>query len=71
MRRVDEHWPFTQGDAQDLAAKVRWAADHPEEMRHMGASARQVYESKYTPEANFSLLMGIYEGVIRQSPPAP
>ncbi len=62
---------FTPGDARDLAAKVRWAADHPEEMRHMGANARRDYEENYTPEVNFKLLMAIYEGVIRQSPPAP
>lgn len=71
MRRVDEHWHFAPGDAQDLAAKVRWAADHPAEMRDMGANARREYESKYTPEVNFNLLMAIYEDVIRQSPPVP
>ncbi len=60
---------FTPGDAQDLAAKVRWAADHPEEMRRMGANARRAYEEKYTPEANLRQLMAIYEDVIRQSPP--
>ncbi len=55
---------FTPGDPQDLAAKVRWAANHPEEMRRMGANARRAYEERYTPEANYRLLMTIYEDVI-------
>ena len=51
---------FTPGDAANLAAKVRWAASHPDEMRRMGANARRVYEKKYTPEANYRQLMAIY-----------
>jgi len=55
---------FTPGDAGDLAAKVRWAAEHPEEMRRMGANARKVYKAKYTPEANYQQLMNIYRQAI-------
>ncbi len=55
---------FTPGDAADLAAKVRWAADHPEDMRRMGANARRVYEEKYTPEENYKQLIAIYEQAI-------
>lgn len=58
---------FTPGDAADLAAKVRWAAAHPEEMRRMGANARRVYEDKYTPEANYRQLISIYEQAIEYS----
>jgi glycosyltransferase involved in cell wall biosynthesis len=52
---------FAPGDAVDLAAKVRWAVAHPEEMRRMGANARRVYEEKYTPETNYRQLMAVYE----------
>ncbi len=55
---------FTPGDSDDLAAKVRWAAEHPDEMLRMGESARQIYEEKYSPEANYPQLMAIYEEAI-------
>ncbi len=55
---------FTPGDANDLAEKIKWAAAHPEEMIVMGRRARQVYESKYTPEKNYRMLMEIYEEAI-------
>ena len=58
---------FTPGDADDLAAKVRWAADHPDEMRRMGLNARKVYERKYTPEANYRRLITIYEEAIAEN----
>lgn len=51
---------FAPGDAEDLAVKVRWAHEHPDEMRVMGDNARREYELKYTPDRNYSLLMGIY-----------
>jgi glycosyltransferase involved in cell wall biosynthesis len=51
---------FTPGDAQDLAAKVEWAWSHPEEMRSMGEQARREYETKYTAEKNYPMLMEIY-----------
>jgi glycosyltransferase involved in cell wall biosynthesis len=51
---------FAPGNAEDLAGKVRWAAANPEQMRLMGEKARQVYEEKYTPEANYRQLMEIY-----------
>ena len=56
---------FTAGDAEDLAAKVRWVAEHPDEMREMGLNARRVYELKYTPEANYRQLMAIYDEAVQ------
>lgn len=58
---------FTPGDADDLAAKVRWAVDHPEELRLMGANARRAYEEKYTPAINYPQLMAIYQAAIHES----
>jgi glycosyltransferase involved in cell wall biosynthesis len=55
---------FILGDKADLAAKVRWAADHPDDMRRMGANARRVYKQKYTPEANYRQLVAIYAQAI-------
>lgn len=58
---------FTAGDAEDLAAKVRWAVAHPDEMRDMGRTARCEYEARYAPEVNYRQLMAIYE----QAAPRP
>jgi glycosyltransferase involved in cell wall biosynthesis len=52
---------FTPGDADDLARKVEWAWTHRDEVRTMGKEARHDFESKYTAEKNYPLLMGIYE----------
>ena len=58
---------FSPGDPDDLAAKVGWATTHPEEMRRMGAAAREVYEERYTPDKNYTQLMSIYLDVINGS----
>lgn len=52
---------FTPGDPQDLADKVEWAWTRPDLTDSMGREARADYESKYTPERNYHLLMTIYE----------
>jgi len=55
------------GDAQDLANKVEWAWSHPVELVNMGHMARKKYESDYTPEKNYELLMGIYQQALAAS----
>jgi glycosyltransferase involved in cell wall biosynthesis len=52
---------FETGNFQDLADKVLWANEHPNEMERMGRNARREYEAKYTPERNYQMLMSIYE----------
>ena len=58
---------FLQGDCDDIATKVRWAHQHPEAMRLIGANARRVYEERYSPSVNFRQLAKIYEAAIEQS----
>lgn len=58
---------FEPGNAHDLAAKARWAADHPDEMRRLGENARREYEEKYTSERNYEMLMKIYEQAIHHA----
>ncbi len=58
---------FEHGDPVDLAAKVRWAVAHPDEMRRMGRNARRVYEAKYTPEVNYGQLMDVYKQAIESN----
>ena len=55
---------FNPGDPVDLAAKVVWLWNHPEESDRMGRNARKEYEDKYTPERNYQMLMKIYEKVM-------
>jgi glycosyltransferase involved in cell wall biosynthesis len=52
------------GDSDELANKLRWALAHPEDMAAMGRRARQLYESRYTPEANYQQLLTIYAEAI-------
>lgn len=55
---------FNPGDPDDLARKVDWAWDHPDEIREMGRQARREYETKYTAEKNYPMLMEIYQRTI-------
>jgi glycosyltransferase involved in cell wall biosynthesis len=61
---VQEHLTglhFKPGNSLDLAAKVEWSWNHPLEVSQMGRAARAKYETDYTAEKNYSLLMDIYE----------
>jgi len=55
---------FRPGDPADLAAKVDWLLCHPTEFAHMRKEARREYETKYTAERNYGMLMEIYEQAI-------
>jgi glycosyltransferase involved in cell wall biosynthesis len=55
---------FTPGDAGELASRVEWACDHPNEMRSMGREARREFEVKYTAEGNYPMLMDAYRRAI-------
>lgn len=55
----------TPGDPADLAVKVRWAHEHPDEMRRMGRQAQEVYQRRFSAEVNYPQLMAIYEKAIK------
>lgn len=55
------------GDAAELAAKIEWAHANAERMREMGRAARREYETRYTPERNYQLLMDIYREAILET----
>ncbi|RZI86208.1 MAG: glycosyltransferase [Rubrivivax sp.] len=59
---------FEPGNAADLATKVRWANEHPQEMLGMGQAARAEYEHRYTPERNCAELVEIYAQAINGEP---
>ena len=58
---------FEAGNAHDLAEKVQWMNDHPEECAQMGINARKVFEAKYTADRNYEILMDIYQQAIEDS----
>lgn len=55
---------FEPGAADQLADRASWAWNRPDEMRRMGRRARREFESKYTAESNYPMLMNIYESVM-------
>jgi glycosyltransferase involved in cell wall biosynthesis len=58
---------FDTAAPEDLAAKVRWAVEHRDEMNGMGQNARRAYEKKYTAEKNYRMLLDIYVRAIREA----
>ncbi len=57
---------FESGSADDLAAKLKWAQQNPEQMRQMGRNARKKYEDEYTADQNYNQLIAIYREVIEE-----
>ena len=62
---------FTPGAPDDLATRVAWAWNHPQDMMEMGQEARREYEAKYTAERNYELLMEIYRRATARPQTAP
>lgn len=58
---------FEPGSASDLADKIAWAEAHPEAMRQMGRNAREVYETRFTPQVNYRQLMAIYQDAMEET----
>ena len=58
---------FEPGNAQDLAAKLRWAAEHPADMQRMGQAGRAEYEKNLTADANHRVLKAIYARAVAES----
>lgn len=58
---------FQPANPQSLLAKVREAWETPGLLAVLGAGARQEFESKYTEEANYKILMDIYQKAIEVS----
>lgn len=62
---------FESGSVGELAQKIQWLVDRPEEAIRMGQYGRRLTETKYGPEQAYSNLMKIFEQVIsRQVQPA-
>ncbi len=55
---------FEPGNANELAQKIAWATNHPDQMLGMGRAAYEEYQNKYTPEQNYASLMTIYQNAL-------
>jgi glycosyltransferase involved in cell wall biosynthesis len=51
---------FEAGNVQDIADKLQWAWQHPQEMDAMGRNARLEFEKKYTAARNIEMLESVY-----------
>lgn len=58
---------FEPGNPRDLADKLAWAQEHPEEMAVMGRNARAQYEAEFSADVNYRRLMEIYGEVLSES----
>jgi Glycosyltransferase len=58
---------FEAGSPDDLAEKVKWMYEHPDECKRMGLNARRAYEEKYTPERNYKILSSIYNETVKEN----
>lgn len=56
---------YSPGRAAELSEKVQLLLQHPALASKLGAAARKSYEARYTPEANYRMLLSIYEDAIR------
>ena len=64
---VDDHETgllFEPGNSADLARKMRWALDNPDQMAKMGLRARIKYEQLYTAEINYDRICKIYDDAL-------
>jgi glycosyltransferase involved in cell wall biosynthesis len=52
---------FRAGDSKDLACRLQWAQDHPDQLNLLRQSARHCYEQNYTASQNCDLLIHAYQ----------
>ena len=55
---------FEAGDSDDLADKMRWLADHPQECLNMGRGGRRLVEQEHNRELHYQRLMGVFSEVM-------
>ena len=58
---------FDPEDFGDLQRKLRWAWLHPAELAAMGAASLERFRQRYSADANYSMLMNIYQAVLSNS----
>jgi glycosyltransferase involved in cell wall biosynthesis len=59
---------FKSGDIYDFVDRIILMDTHPYLSGYLGFNARETYESKYTPEINYDLLIDIYDQLLTHKP---
>jgi glycosyltransferase involved in cell wall biosynthesis len=54
------------GDPEDLSRKILWMADHPEEIKRMGANSRRRYEELYTASRFIRNMSDVFDHVLQR-----
>ncbi len=55
---------FEPGNAESLAAAIKWMFENPEDCAEMGRCARDKFEKEYSSSRNMEILKSIYETAI-------
>ncbi len=63
-RKTGTH--FTPGDPDNLAAVLTQLFGNPATLGEMRAHSRTEYESRYTADANYKMLMNVYDAALKQ-----
>ncbi len=58
---------FRPGDAQDMMRQVTWLFENPAAAREMRQGARATYETSYTAERGYEMLMAVYESALERA----
>ena len=58
---------YKPGDAQELADQIALLQNNKALASQLGQEARRSYLEHYTPEANYNMLINIYNGVIEEN----
>jgi glycosyltransferase involved in cell wall biosynthesis len=59
------------GDPRDLAAKISWMIDHPEERTQMGREARTLTTREYSLETQAGRISDLYSSLIKEQTGGP
>jgi glycosyltransferase involved in cell wall biosynthesis len=62
---------FQAGNSADLREKIDWINNHPHEHQMICTNARNEYETKYTAEKNYEMMMTLYKEVILEKKTNP
>lgn len=55
---------FMSGRSDALAAAIEWAFSHSDQLQAMRRRARNEFENKYTANANYEVLAGVYQSAM-------
>ena len=52
------------GESDDLAQKIRYMRDHPEELAKMGQTSRRIYQEKYTKQIGTQKYVALFRELL-------